>query len=304
MTVILTSAGASHRGCHRTDNQDAFLERHDIGLWAVADGMGGLAHGARASQAIVQALTGLKPGAGLADRVGACLAKVNDDLHWDATMTDGGRMMGSTVVILLVTGDRFLCLWAGDSRLYRWRRGSLLRVTSDHTPIQGLLDAGLVRDEQALRGLDHVVTRAVGTQVGLDLDRIEGVMETGDIYLLCTDGLSKVVDEGAIASLLVSDGPARAVDRLIAAALAAGGPDNVTALVVSEPAPVPVETDTVDAMLDIPPPARVVPLLGQSRSRVPLSTPSGVSILGWQPRLPSISAPVSQFIRMFLKEID
>jgi hypothetical protein len=152
-------------------------------------------------------------------------------------------MMGSTVVVLLVDGPAFICLWAGDSRIYRWRNGSLQQLTSDHTPIQGLLDAGLVpTDHASYKGLDHMVNRAVGTEVTFKLDRIDGVIQPGDAFLLCSDGLSKVIDEAAIATLMGSDIPARAVQHLIEAALLAGGPDNVTAVIVGEHGPVvPVE---------------------------------------------------------------
>jgi serine/threonine protein phosphatase PrpC len=225
----------------RTNNQDAFLEYPELSLWAVADGMGGLASGELASRAVVEALARLEPGEGLADRVDAALARVNDDLRWQAEMSEGGRMMGSTVVVLLIEERSFVCLWAGDSRLYRWRNGLLQQLTSDHTPIQELLDAGLVRPGQAPnRALDHMISRAVGTELVCKLDRIEGAIEPDDIFLLCTDGLSKVIDEATIGVLLGADTPVRAVQHLIEAALLAGGPDNVTALIVAveEPAPV------------------------------------------------------------------
>jgi serine/threonine protein phosphatase PrpC len=235
------SAAASHGGRVRANNQDAFLEYPDLNLWAVADGMGGLASGEVASRAVVEALASLEPGAGLADRVDATLGRVNDDLRWQAEMSEGGRMMGSTVVVLLVEERSFVCLWAGDSRLYRWRNGFLQQLTSDHTPIQGLLDAGVVRPGQAPnRALDHMISRAVGTEIVCKLDRLEGVIEPGDTFLLCTDGLSKVVDETAIGILLGADVPDEAVRHLIEAALLAGGPDNVTALIVAVGAPAPV----------------------------------------------------------------
>lgn len=235
---LVASVAASHCGLVRAKNQDAFLENPRLGLWAIADGMGGLASGERASRAVVDALARLEPGTALADRVEVCMIQVNDDLRWEAAMSDGGSMMGSTVVVLLVEGQGFVCLWAGDSRLYRWRNGSLQRMTSDHTPRQALLNAGLVQPEHPmLQGLDHMVSRAVGIEDTFRFDRVEGVIEPGDLFLLCTDGLSKVIDEAVICTMLGSAIPAHAIQHLIQAALLAGGPDNVTAVIVGEHAP-------------------------------------------------------------------
>lgn len=236
----MTSTGTSHRGRVRASNQDAFLEHPELGLWAVADGMGGLASGERASRAVVDGLARLEPGEGLVGRVEVCIAQVNDELRSEAAMSDGGKTMGSTVVVLLADGRNFTCLWAGDSRLYRWRRGTLQQLTRDHTPMQDLLDAGLAPN--SYRGLDHIINRAVGTEAVCRLDRIDGTIEPGDLFLLCTDGLSKAIDASQIGSLLGSDIPSRAVQHLIGAALLAGGPDNVTTVIVGEAAAGSVDT--------------------------------------------------------------
>lgn len=226
----------SHRGLVRPRNQDMFLVRPKIGLFVVADGMGGLAHGERASQAVIDGLSGSPPASALDAWVAQCLTRVNDDLLWEAEMETAG-MMGSTVVALLVGQGRFTCLWAGDSRAYRLRAGYLEQLTIDHTPIQEMIDAGvaetdlLAGDLTERASLAHLVTRAVGTERRFVPGRNCGRAELGDVFLLCTDGLTKTVADASIGALLAERDSHGAALRLVTAAIEAGGPDNVTALV-------------------------------------------------------------------------
>jgi len=213
-----------------------FLVRPEIGLFVVADGMGGLAHGEKASQAVIDGLSGSPPASALDAWVAQCLTTVNDDLLWEAEMGTT-PMMGSTVVALLVGQGRFTCLWAGDSRAYRLRASHLEQLTIDHTPIQEMIDAGVVAanfpadDVTEHASLAHLVTRAVGTERRFVPGRHCGRADPGDVFLLCTDGLTKTVADMSIGALLARSDSHGAALRLVNAAIAAGGPDNVTALV-------------------------------------------------------------------------
>lgn len=227
------SAGATHIGLVRKLNEDAWLARPDLGLWAVADGMGGHAAGDVASRMIVSALDSIGQAGGAADLIADVKAKLQDAHDRLRAQTSGNRVMGSTVVALIIADDRFACLWAGDSRLYLLRGGTLTQVTHDHSHVQDLVDAGLLRPEDA----DHhpqanVITRAVGAADTLDLDERSNRLEPGDVLLLCSDGLSRTVPEEVIRAAL-ANGPADATaPALIDLALQHGTRDNVSAVVV------------------------------------------------------------------------
>jgi serine/threonine protein phosphatase PrpC len=230
------AAYATHPGRVRTHNEDSYLALSEIGLWAVADGMGGHEMGAAASCAITDALRHLvatkTPVLGRTVRM--LLETVNDDLRFRAAMFGSDRLVGSTVVVLLVTGDAFTCLWAGDSRLYRLRYGVLEQMTEDHTPRRAMVEAGVLSpDRAASHSLDNLVSRAVGAHPELSLEETTGDCGPGDVFLLCSDGLTKVVDDATIADILSQADLTAAPQRLVDAALAAGAPDNITALVVA-----------------------------------------------------------------------
>jgi serine/threonine protein phosphatase PrpC len=220
-------------GLVRARNEDGLVDRPDDGLWAVVDGMGGHAGGARASGLIRDALAQLavlpNPDAWLA-AVRARIEDVHAKLHAEAA---GGRA-GSTVVVLLALGGRFACIWAGDSRLQRLRAGRLERLSRDHSLVEELVASGTVPPEHAHRHpLANRITRAVGIGQRLELDVIEGSFAPGDRYLLSSDGLHGVVREARIAELLATPDLDVAADRLIAAVREAGAPDNVTIVLVA-----------------------------------------------------------------------
>lgn len=230
------SGAATDRGRVRAVNQDAFLDRSDLGLWAVADGMGGHSDGALASQSIVEALGGLTHprllGSGAA-AVREKLQAVNQRLL-DRGALLGGDLTGSTVVVLLAVGGRCAVLWVGDSRAYRLRGGELTQLTSDHSQVQVMVDSGVITSEQAD---DHpssnVLLRAVGSDTPLEVDgRIERP-QNGDRYLLCSDGLFRELNAREIAGALDAQEPDAAAQSLVQQACEHGGRDNVTALVVT-----------------------------------------------------------------------
>jgi serine/threonine protein phosphatase PrpC len=239
--AALLSAAATDPGKIRTCNEDALLARPDHGLWVVADGMGGHQAGDFASLAVIAALAAIDPrgtGAARLLEIHERLARVNDRLRAEAARRRPPAVIGSTVVVLLVDQDRFACVWAGDSRLYRLRAGRLECLTRDHSQVQELVDAGLMSRDQAERHpLSNVVTRAIGGDAVLALDEIGGVVVPGDRFLLCSDGLTKAVAEARIEQVLTEAPLLLAPARLIEQALAAGGPDNVTVAAVEILAP-------------------------------------------------------------------
>jgi len=219
----------------RKINQDAYLDRTDLQLWAVADGMGGHSEGERASQLLVERLARLGHHDLLGIRVAAIrhsLGEVNEQLLKEAR--DLGRdLIGSTIVTLAAVGDHCAILWVGDSRVYRLRQGNLAQLTTDHTQVQQMVAEGLLLAEQARHHpWSHVLIRAVGGAPELIVDCQIEALRGGDRFLLCSDGLDKELDDEQIARLLREEEPEVTARNLVTAARAAGGRDNVTALVV------------------------------------------------------------------------
>lgn len=229
------SGAVTDRGRVRQVNQDAFLDRPDLGIWAVADGMGGHSDGALASRLLVEGL-GALPRPRLLGR-GARAAievvrTVNRALIAQA-QTAGSDLIGSTLVALLAVGEQCAILWVGDSRIYRLRDGALRQLTTDHSQVQALIDAGLLAPELSeAHPLSNVLLRAVGGEEALSVDRRIERLRPGDRYLLCSDGLFRELDAGAMAAILSAAPPAEAARDLVERACAHGARDNVTALVV------------------------------------------------------------------------
>ena len=223
-----------HVGTVRKRNEDAFVDRADIGLWAVADGAGGHGDGHVASAAAAAALADLPAGLSGAEvmvQVRLRLGAVHAELQRLAAIDSNGRMPASTVVVLMVRGGHFACLWAGDSRAYVLRQGTLCQVTQDHSLVREMVDAGLLAPEEAeAHPQANVITRALGSQEALQLDKVAGTIQPGDVVLLCTDGLFKALTEIRIEQILVSGG---GPDQLLEEALREGARDNVTALTVA-----------------------------------------------------------------------
>jgi len=212
------------------------LVRTECGLWAVADGMGGHEAGDVASGKIRDALLKL-PEAGGPDRLVeeaiAALGGVNRELLALAGSNDSERTIGSTVVGLVISGGRYRCFWAGDSRAYRVRGREIAQLSRDHSLVQSLVDAGMLEPAQAV---DHpnasVITRAVGVAEELKIEVASGDAQPGDRFLLASDGLTRVVDDQELAAVLASSGPEEAADQLVETVLERGAPDNVTLIIV------------------------------------------------------------------------
>lgn len=231
------SHAQSDVGLVREINEDAYLERPDRGLWAIADGMGGHRFGDVASRMIVEALDRVEPESRLSDYVEIiedCILGVNDELLQLAhSATQGGGTMGSTLVALVLKNRVGVCLWVGDSRLYRFRNQQLVQLSRDHSQVEELVAAGLLNADEADSHPDrNVITRAIGVEEGLCLDFNVFSTRVGDTFLLCSDGLYSVVDYVSIVKSLDSRELKGSTDTLIQQCLDAGAPDNVSVIVV------------------------------------------------------------------------
>ncbi|OCR24222.1 protein phosphatase [Pseudomonas syringae] len=234
----------AYRSMARTDpgkvrarNEDAFLDCPERGLWVVADGMGGHRGGDIASQLIVSSLAGLDWRGCLDERLEAvrqCLQWVNRRLGQEMTVIPGqDSTIGSTVVALLVEGNRAACLWAGDSRCYLWRDHRLYQLSRDHSMLQHLMDSKqLTSDQAAQHPAAHALTRAVGADHSLCLEVIELKLQRDDVFLLCSDGLYQALGPHALSDALSMNSSGLALDLLFERALLGPASDNLTAVVI------------------------------------------------------------------------
>src|SRR4051794_38009392 len=222
----------THVGLRRKVNEDSVLVRTDRGLWAVADGMGGHEAGDVASAMVTDALRSLPIVYGLDEMVDAAIVslnKVNRDLIALARSEDRSRTIGTTVVGLAIADSRFRCFWVGDSRAYRVRQGQIRRLSRDHSLVQDLVDAGMLNSDDAEKHESaNIITRAVGVSENLEVDTSTGEAASGDLFLLASDGLTRLVDDDELLEELSSSPLAAAADKLIELVLARGAPDNVS----------------------------------------------------------------------------
>jgi len=230
-----TSSARSDAGRVREINEDACLDQPELGRWAVADGMGGHAVGDLASRLVIDSLSRLAPPVSMKTFVADArtrLQKANRQLRDEAARRRVQRI-GSTVIVLLAC-DRFCAyVWAGDSRLYLYREGHLRQLTRDHSQVEALKSLGVITDEEARHHpAQHMITRAVGATDLLELDDDAIEVADGDIFLLCSDGLSNEVSDDEMLAVLTTAACENASEELVDLALARGGRDNITAVVV------------------------------------------------------------------------
>jgi protein phosphatase len=236
-------AGKSDVGRVRPGNEDAYFIDGDYGVFLVADGMGGHAAGEIASRmaaemvgpgvsrAVAQGLRGSE----LERRIAELVVEANRAILERAEGEPEKRGMGTTLTVLALGSNGYRLGQVGDSRGYLLRDDELTQITRDHTVVQQQVERGALTSEQArLHPLSHVLTRALGTDEDIEADTYHGKVKPGDVYLLCSDGLSGMVGDGQLEEILTANGtkPEQAVDELIRAANEAGGQDNITAVVV------------------------------------------------------------------------
>jgi protein phosphatase len=234
--VELTWGAATHIG-QRRDNQDRCVATPPV--FAVADGMGGHAAGGPAAEAAVGRLAQAGNGrtVGLAPLL-AALRAADQDIR-GITGPDGHPSgAGTTVAGLALIEDAGEVYWAafhlGDSRVYRWSAAGFEQISTDHSLVQELVDRGSISEREALSHPQrHVITRALGIGPQVEADVALLPVAAGDRFLLCSDGLTGEVSDERIAAMMSGDAPASDVaDRLVSAAVAHGGSDNVTVVVV------------------------------------------------------------------------
>ncbi|HLW89981.1 MAG TPA: protein phosphatase 2C domain-containing protein [Roseiarcus sp.] len=235
-TLVFDTASASHVGKVRTVNEDGLLARPDLGLWAVADGMGGHGAGDLASSAVIAALDTIRS----ADTAAELLAqfehrviRANAEVRAVARSRALG-LIGTTLAALLIRPPHYACLWCGDSRAYLWRDGGLAQISHDHSEVQDLIDRGILDAAEAKTWpRRNVVTRAIGVAVETELELAEGRVAAGDRFLLCSDGLTNHVDDAEIATALSGGGPKQACEQLVELTLQRGASDNVSLIVIA-----------------------------------------------------------------------
>ena len=230
------SCAATHAGTANRLNEDAYVNRPDLGLWAVADGAGGHEAGEVASAEVarlLQTIDGDLSAGEMLVAVRSRLEAAHARLHEEAARHGAGVMVATTVVVVLARDDHFACLWAGDSRAYLLRGHALTMITRDHSLVQALVENGTISEVEAVNHPQaNVITRAVGADGdALELEKRTGQLMPGDRLLLCSDGLSKTLSDERLAELLAGDHDTGA-ERLVRAALAARATDNVTVVTI------------------------------------------------------------------------
>jgi serine/threonine-protein phosphatase Stp1 len=229
------SVGRTHAGRVRACNEDSLVERADLGLWAVSDGMGGHRAGDVASALVVEHISRVdqvRPGS-FPERVRKAILEANSELYRRGSLVSEDATMGATVTALGAEDSKFFCLWAGDSRLYRFRDGKLARLTRDHRYIQDLLDSGILQESEAeSHPRRSVITRAVGIDPNLKLDILEGDFLPGDVFMLATDGVTGVIRDDELARILGGTNLGTVADRIVSLCLQRGAPDNLTLIIV------------------------------------------------------------------------
>ncbi|WDE13879.1 PP2C family protein-serine/threonine phosphatase [Thalassomonas haliotis] len=232
-----SSHAQTHRGTVRKINEDAFLELPSLGIWVVADGMGGHAAGDVASQLVIDTIQSAVETVPVeqmsCELLTQALQEANDKLQLMSTNEFSGKVAGSTVVILWIREDRYHLLWVGDSRGYLLRDEHFIQVTKDHSQVNDMVDEGLLRAEEAEHHpLANVITRAVGVDAKLEVDIKSGELQSGDVFLLCSDGLNKEVSDFEIEHTLLSGNIIDAGMALMHASLVRNARDNVTCILI------------------------------------------------------------------------
>jgi len=235
------AASRTDTGRVRPQNEDTLLVRPDLGLYAVADGMGGHAAGEVASAIAAETVelqveAAAQRGEAPHDAAARAVRAANNAIRFEADRDPEKEGMGTTATVLVTVGDdRCRIAHVGDSRAYLLRDGDLHQLTVDHTWVQEQVEKGLLHPDDVRRHpFSSVLTRVLGTEHDVAVDVIDHDARPGDVFLLCSDGLTAVLEDAAIRVVLSRDDPLEErADALVHAALEGGGPDNVTVVLVA-----------------------------------------------------------------------
>ena len=235
--MAFRSASFTHKGGTREHNEDALLDAPLAGVWVVADGMGGHQAGDVASQMTcdIVARQVARQGKALSvDGLRTALEDANARIRDYARDALDSQTVGATVIALRIVEGRYHLLWAGDSRCYRLRDGNLVQISRDHSQVADLLDQGLIRPEEVEgHPLAHVITRALGVDDELNLDYATGETRPGDLFLLCSDGVSNEFGTGDLEGFLGDGQIQDATHAIMYSALVNKCGDNITCIIVN-----------------------------------------------------------------------
>nr|WP_321455744.1 protein phosphatase 2C domain-containing protein [uncultured Cohaesibacter sp.] len=229
------SWGVSDKGCVRELNEDSYLAMPESGVWVVADGMGGHEAGELASRAIVAHCETIGMSSSLVDlqaRFVDRIYKANSEIQ-EMSRQRNGVTIGATLVGLLMFENELVCIWSGDSRIYRLRKGRLEQLTHDHTEVQQLLDQHMISPQDAETwGRKNVITQAIGVEQTPALEKVKGQILAGDTFILCSDGLTAHLRDDDILEQAYGRRPQDAAEALVNTTIERGATDNVTVVVV------------------------------------------------------------------------
>lgn len=234
----IISFGKSDAGLRRSNNEDSFVLKPELGLFAVADGMGGAASGEVASRIFcdtaLEVFSGIRQQseADTVESIQKTFQLSHEKILYSSQQNPVHKGMGCTAEMAGFYNNNYVIGHVGDSRTYLCRQGQLRQVTRDHSLVQEQIDQGLIsKIEARTHSMKHVILRAVGTSESLALDIIKGKTIPGDIFLLCSDGLSDMVEDDVIQQILASSlNLEKKAGQLIDSAKSAGGYDNITVL--------------------------------------------------------------------------
>lgn len=262
--------GQTDVGSVRDHNEDAIITNSDLGLCVLADGMGGHKGGEMASAITIstvfdtlsEKLQHIKPGqtdinSGYSlesEAAHDAVALANQNVHTSSTENEKYRGMGTTVVVLLFYDNRFTVVHVGDSRLYRLRNGVLEGITRDHSLMQELIDRGFYTPEQARTSMNkNLVTRAIGIEDTVQIDITEDIAMVDDIYMMCSDGVTDMIDDDLIQSTMINCGTdlTKMTQELIREANEHGGKDNISVIVARPIKPFPARNSLFSRIFDI-----------------------------------------------------
>lgn len=233
--MIIRFNALTNVGKVRKLNEDSIIALPDQNIWAVSDGMGGHAGGDFASQTVVERMMMLPSDLNARDAMHAVRNSFFESHTIIREEADklGVSTMGATIVAMLIADNHFVAFWAGDSRLYRVRDGVLEMLTSDHSVVAELVHLGeLTWDEAEKHPHSNAITRAVGVGDELEIDKIRGELETGDRYLLCSDGLTKYATFEILLNAMSATPIETVSEKLLTIALDGGGADNISIIVI------------------------------------------------------------------------
>ena len=245
----VTSCGITDVGMKRANNEDNYLINDELSLFVVCDGMGGHVGGEFASAIAVNTVEEVL--ASIESDPDALPAKGADSVEYTreklryAVRLAGRRIfekasadpeykgMGTTVVVLLIDSGNVFVGHVGDSRAYRFRGKQIEQLTEDHSLVNEKIKAGLITEEEAAtHRMRNIITRSLGFQEEVEIDTQVHALQNGDQYLLCSDGLSGLVDGAEMGEMLLSESPQNAARKLIHLACERGGDDNITTVVL------------------------------------------------------------------------